>query len=103
MIGAFCDLAALSNIGPLAGTLLLFVTVTVLIHGAIIFGIGALFRVDLDITAIASQANIGGSTSALALARSLGRADLVVPAVLVGSLGYGVGTYLGFFVGARCL
>ena len=45
---------------------------------------------------MASQANVGGGTSALALARSLGRSDLVLPAILVGSLGMAVGTYLGF-------
>ena len=33
--------------------------------------------------AVASQANVGGSTSALALAKSLGREDLLVPAILL--------------------
>ena len=57
------------------------------------------FRVDrwpMDVVAVASQANVGGGTSALALARSLSRADLVVPAILVGSLGNALGNYLGF-------
>ena len=34
----------------------------------------------------------------VALARSLGRPDLVLPAILVGSLGTALGTYLGFAV-----
>ena len=51
---------------------------------------------DPDVAAVASQANVGGGTSALALARSLGRADLVLPALLMGALGNGLGTYLGF-------
>jgi uncharacterized membrane protein len=50
------------------------------------------------VAAVASQANIGGGTSALALARSLGRRDLVLPAILVGSLGTALGTYLGLAV-----
>jgi len=47
---------------------------------------------------IASQANIGGSSSALALARSLKRDDLLLAAVLVGALGNAIGTYLGFLM-----
>ncbi len=54
-------------------------------------------RADPDVVAVASQANIGGGTSALALARSLNRLDLVLPAILIGSLGLALGTYLGFF------
>jgi uncharacterized membrane protein len=47
---------------------------------------------------VASQANVGGATSALALARSLGRSDLVLPAVLIGSLGNALGTFIAFWV-----
>ncbi len=103
VIGAFCDLAALQGIGQLGVTLLAIVAVTVAIHGVIVFLAGALLRLDVDTVAVASQANIGGATSALALARSLGRPDLVVPGILVGSLGYGAGTYLGKLVGSYIL
>jgi uncharacterized membrane protein len=48
--------------------------------------------------AIASQANVGGSTTALALARSFARDDLVLPGVLVGSVGTAIGTFVGFWV-----
>jgi uncharacterized membrane protein len=51
---------------------------------------------DLDGAAVASQANVGGSTSALALAKSLGREDLLLPAILLGALGNAIGTFLGF-------
>jgi uncharacterized membrane protein len=100
VIGALCDLSALASIGPLAARLSVLVTIALLIHGAIVFGLGALFRVDAAVGAVASQANIGGSTSALALARSLGRSDLMLPAILVGSLGNALGTYLGFMTAA---
>jgi len=96
VIGALCDLSALSAIGPLAGKLTLLVAITLLVHGCVVFGLGASFRIDTAVSAVASQANVGGSTSALALARSLGRADLMLPAILVGSLGNALGTYLGF-------
>ncbi|NND72554.1 MAG: DUF819 family protein [Rhodothermales bacterium] len=97
VIGAFCDLAALGGLGSLGISLLVFTFVAVAIHGLIVFGLAVLFKVDLDIAAVASQANVGGGTSALALARSLGRNDLVLPAVLIGSLGLALGTYLGFW------
>lgn len=102
VIGAYCDLGAVAEIGELGILLFGFVTILVVVHGLITFGAGALLRQDWDIVAVASQANIGGSTSALALARSLGRGDLLLPAILVGSLGNAVGTYLGFLM-ARLL
>ena len=68
--------------------------------GLTVFGVSSILRVDPAVAAVASQANIGGGTSALALARSLGRADLVLPAILVGALGNGLGTYLGFLTAA---
>ena len=70
----------------------------VLVHGAVVFGGALLFKQDPVLAAVASQANVGGGTSALALARSLGRADLVLPAILIGALGNALGTYLGFGV-----
>jgi len=103
VIGAFCDLSALAGIGRLGYMLLAFIAIVVGIHGVLTFGIGMLFRVDPDIVAVASQANIGGGTSALALARSLGRPDLTVPAVLIGALGYALGTYLGFLAAGYLL
>ena len=84
--------------GELAITLLVFVTILVLVHAIIIFGVGALFRQDWDIVGIASQANIGGSASAMACAKSLGREDLALPAILIGALGNASGTYWGILI-----
>ena len=103
VIGAFCDVRALGQLGGLGLTLLVFCTVIALTHGLFTFGAARVLRLDVDVAAVASQANIGGGTSALALARSLGRDDLVLPAVLIGSLGYAVGTFLGFFVAEQIL
>lgn len=98
VIGAFCELAALGQIGELAWRLLALVVTIVVVHGALVFGVTALGKLDWDAAAVASQANIGGSSSALALAKSLNRMDLYLPGILVGSLGNGLGTYLGFMV-----
>jgi uncharacterized membrane protein len=96
VIGAFCDLRALAGLGSLGLVLLAFACIAVAVHGAVIFGFAWLFRIDLAGAAVASQANVGGATSALALAKSLGREDLLVPGILLGSLGTAVGTFLGF-------
>lgn len=98
VIGAFCDVQALARLGTLGFVLLAFATITVFAHGAILFAAAWLFRMDLDAAAVASQANVGGSTSALALAKSLGREDLLLPGILLGSLGNAIGTFLGFLV-----
>ncbi len=98
VIGAFCELAALGQIGALAWRLLALVTTIVVVHGAVVCGVAAIGKLDWDTAAVASQANIGGSSSALALAKSLDRMDLYLPGILVGSLGNGLGTYLGFMV-----
>ncbi|WP_425153978.1 DUF819 domain-containing protein [Candidatus Palauibacter sp.] len=102
VIGAHCDVRALADIGPLGLALLVFTLTIIVVHGLITFGAARLLKLDVDIAAVASQANVGGGTSALALARSLGRGDLVLPAVLIGSLGNAVGTFLGLWV-ARSL
>ncbi|MHC5111317.1 MAG: DUF819 family protein [Planctomycetota bacterium] len=103
VIGALCDVVAVSGLGNLGLTMLLFTAVVVAVHGIMTIGIGAAMRIDPDIVAVASQANIGGGTSALALARSLNRIDLVLPAILVGSLGNAIGTYFGVLVAAYIL
>lgn len=97
-IGTLCDLNTLSGLGGLAGTLILFVSLLMLIHGLFIFGVGALLKIDWDVIAVASQANVGGNTTAIAAAESLDRPDLLIPGVLVGSLGNALGTYAGFFI-----
>ena len=57
-------------------------------------------RWPLGETLVASQAAIGGPSTALALATSLKRAELALPAVAIGLLGYLVGTYLGLIASA---
>jgi uncharacterized membrane protein len=77
---------------------MLFVFVIIMVHGLVIFGLGAAFKMDWDVISVASQANVGGTTTAIAAAESLERPDLLIPGVLVGSLGNAVGTYAGFLV-----
>ncbi len=98
VIGAFCDVAALGAAGSLGIYIALMILIALTIHGVVLFSGAWLFKLDLQMAAVASQANVGGGTSALALARSMGRSDLVLPAILIGSLGNAIGTFLGFWV-----
>ena len=98
VVGAYCDIHALVSNGSVALTLLVWVTATVFIHGILLFLLGAIFKQDWYIISIASNANIGGATTAAALAASLGRRDLRLPGILVGSLGTALGTYLGIII-----
>lgn len=62
--------------------------------------IGAkVLRFDLEDAVIASNANIGGPTTAVGMAVSQGWGKLVGPAMLVGVLGYVIGNYAGTVVG----
>lgn len=98
VVGAFCDFSQLAALGHRGLLLLGFASTLVLVHGVITFAAARLGGLDPDMASIASQANVGGSTSALALARSLGRDDLVLPGVLIGALGNAIGTFIGLSV-----
>jgi uncharacterized membrane protein len=98
VVGAYCDLGALIANGTVAGILLAWVTAIVFLHALILFGIGGLLKQDWAIISVASNANIGGATSAGVLATAIGRGDLRLPGILAGSLGNAVGTYAGFVV-----
>ncbi|MGI8956472.1 MAG: DUF819 domain-containing protein [Chthoniobacterales bacterium] len=98
VVGAYCDLGALIANGAVAGTLLAWVTIIVGIHALILFGIGGLFRQDWALIAVASNANVGGATSAGVLATAIGRGDLRLPGILAGSLGNAIGTYAGVLI-----
>ncbi len=98
VIGAYCEIGSVIELQEVGITLLLFASLTVFLHGLITILLGGIFYRDWEMIAIVSQANIGGGTTALALAESFKRNELVLPAILVGSLGTALGTYIGFFV-----
>ena len=98
VIGAYCEISSVIELKDIGTTLFLFSFLAVLIHGVVIVVLGGLIFKDWDMIAIASQANIGGGTSAIALAETFNRNELILPAILVGTLGNALGTYLGFLV-----
>ena len=102
VIGAYCDIGALLKNGQTVSVLFLWDVSLIFIHGLLIFSVGWLFKQDWDIVSVASNANIGGATSAPACAISLGRPDLQLPGILAGTLGNAIGTFAGLLV-AECL
>ena len=79
--------------------LLLVLTTTMVVVNMLFCFIGAkIFRLNLEDAIIASNANIGGPTTAAGMAISQGWTALVGPAMLVGTLGYVIGNYMGTIV-----
>ncbi len=89
-----------SEIAAVGVEVFLFTLIVVAVHAVFVLGMGRLLRLDMGTVAVASQAAVGGPSSALAVAISRQWRHLVLPGVVVGLLGYAVGTYLGFGVAA---
>jgi uncharacterized membrane protein len=94
-VGAGADIWKLIENAPV---LFLFATVIITVHLVILFGIGKLLKLDLAELAMASAVLVGGPASAPALASAKGWRDLLIPGLLLGSLGYAVGSFIGVSV-----
>lgn len=79
--------------------LLVFAAIIILVNMLFSLAAGKLLKYDLEEIILASNANIGGPTTAVAMAVSKGWNMLVGPILLVGTLGYVFGTYFGLIVG----
>lgn len=80
--------------------LLLFAAIVVTVNMIFSFVGGKILKFDLEDIILASNANIGGPTTAVAMAISKGWTKLVGPCLLIGTLGYVIGTYAGLLVGS---
>lgn len=76
--------------------------IMVVVNMVFCFGAAKLSKATLEDAIIASNANIGGPTTAAGMAISQGWTALVGPAMLVGVLGYVIGNYAGTIVGFIC-
>ncbi len=95
IIGIASRVSEILRVGP---EVFWFTALVVAVHGVLTYGGARLARLDLETTSVASQAAIGGPSSALALAVGRDWRALVLPGVVVGLLGYAVGNYLGLGV-----
>ncbi|WP_246119240.1 DUF819 family protein [Anaerosalibacter massiliensis] len=79
--------------------LLVYCSIMVIINMIFILILGKIFKFNLEEILIASNANIGGPTTAAAMAIAKGWTSLVLPSILAGTLGYVIGNYFGIFIG----
>lgn len=94
----FAVIGAGSDLGQVLGAALpatLFLVVLILVHLGLLLLVGRLLRLDLAEVMVASNACILGAPTAAALAASRGWRELVMPGMLVGILGYSIGTFIG--------
>ena len=96
VIGAPASVSEILRNSPL---LLVFALVIVAFNMLFTFFFGSLLRMDRKMLIIASNANIGGPTTAASMAIAKGWEELIGPALLSGCLGYVIGNYLGILVG----
>lgn len=92
VIGASTNLKAILGIGPMV---LAFYLVIMFFHLLFMIGVARLFKLDVYEVVISSAANIMGPSVAAPMAASMGQKNLVTPGILVGILGYIIGTFVG--------
>ncbi|MBN2639083.1 MAG: DUF819 family protein [Bacteroidales bacterium] len=91
-IGASANILVVLKVGPM---LFFFAALILLVHLLFILIGGKLLKLDIAEIVIASNANMGGPTTAAAMAVGRRWKSLVIPAILCGTLGYAIATFIG--------
>ncbi|GAB5412920.1 MAG: DUF819 domain-containing protein [Congregibacter sp.] len=91
-IAAGADVPAMLAVAPM---LIVLVLILLTVHALVLLTLGRFCRLTVPELVIASNAAVLGATTAPALAAAKGWRDLMTPAVLVGVLGYALGTLIG--------
>lgn len=91
-IAAGADLVAMVKVAPI---LVVLVVILLSVHLVVLLSVGRFFKLTVEELVTASNAAVLGATTAPALAAARGWNDLVTPGVLVGVLGYALGTFVG--------
>lgn len=92
VIGASTNLIDMLQVGP---AVLGFYLIIMLFHFVFLVSLAKIFKFDVYEVIISSSANIMGPSVAAPMAASLGQKKLITPAILVGILGYVIGTFIG--------
>ncbi|XP_076896911.1 uncharacterized protein LOC143550059 [Bidens hawaiensis] len=100
VVGASGNLWNVINTAP---SIFLFALVQLAVHLAVILGLGKVFGFELRLLLLASNANVGGPTTACGMATAKGWSSLAVPGILAGIFGIAIATFLGVAFGVKVL
>ena len=81
-----------------APLLFVFTLTVAMVNLLITLIFGKLLKFSIEEIVLACNANIGGPTTAAALAIGKGWRDLIGPILLIGTVGYIIGNYVGMFI-----
>ncbi len=91
VIGASANIGKVIQVGPI---LFVFAALILSVQLVLLLLVGRLLRLDLAELLIACNANIGGPTTAAAMASAKEWDKLVTPAILAGTFGYAIATFI---------
>ncbi len=99
-VGANGSVAAVLATAP---ALFAFSLLQLVVHVAFVLGVGKVLGFTRRELLLASNANVGGPTTAAGLAAAKGWRSSLVPALLVGVFGYAIATFVAVVLGVRVL
>lgn len=90
---------SITQVAQNAPALFLFAFLQVFMHLGLLLGFGKMTSWSLRSMLLASNANVGGPTTAAGMAASKGWKSSIVPSLLIGTLGYTIATFVALGLG----
>ncbi|MCO5574210.1 hypothetical protein L7F22_027992 [Adiantum nelumboides] len=100
VVGASASIWTVFKTAPF---LFLFCFVQIAVHLALTLSVGHLLGFEQRLLLLASNANVGGPTTAAGLATAKGWKSLIVPGILAGIFGVAIATFISIFLGVTVL
>lgn len=95
--------ASISTVFRTAPYLFLFCFIQIAVHLVLTLGVGSMLGFEQKLLLLASNANVGGPTTAAGLATAKGWKSLIVPGILAGIFGVAIATFISIFLGVTVL